>query len=107
MSVTLAALVETGYAADSQTTVFTATVRTIIDRCTGYGVGIADLSVNIVPSGGTASTANLMEKKTFAIGDTHTFPGVVGHVLEVGDFISVLASVASSVALRISGRKVT
>jgi hypothetical protein len=70
-------------------------------------VGIADLSVNIVPSGGTASTANLMEKKTFAIGDTHTFPGVVGHVLEVGDFISVVASVASAVSLRISGRKVT
>ncbi len=107
MSVTLAALVETGYAADSQTTVFTATVRTIIDRCTGYGVQVADLSINIVPSGGSASNANLMEKKTFAVGDSHTFPGVVGHVLEVGDFISVVASVASAVSLRISGRKVT
>ena len=107
MTVTVSTLVEAGYAANAQTTVYTAAVRTIIDRCTGYGVAVADLTVNLVPSGGSASNANILEKKTFAIGDTHSFPGIVGHVLEAGDFISVVASLSNSIALRISGRKVT
>lgn len=107
MTVTPSALVETGYAANAETTVYTAAVRTIIDRCTGYGVGVADLTIKLVPSGGSASAANVVEKKTFAIGDSYSFPAIVGHVLEPGDFISALASAGSAVNLRISGRKVT
>lgn len=107
MTVSLSALVEAGYAANSETTVYTATVRTIIDRCTGYGVGVADLTLKLVPSGGSAGNSNIVEKKTFAVGDAYSFPAVVGHVLEPGDFISALASASSAVVLRISGRKVT
>lgn len=107
MTVAVSALVETGYAPNSETTVYTADLRTIIDRCTGYGVAVADLTIKLVASGDSAGADNVMEKKTFAIGDSYSFPGIVGHVLEPGDFISVLASVGSAVNLRISGRKVT
>lgn len=107
MTVTVATLYESAAAPNAQTTVYTAAVRTIIDKCTGYGVLAADLTINLVPNGGSAASANVMEKKTFGIGESYTYPGIVGHTLEVGDFISVVASLATSVNLRISGRKVT
>lgn len=107
MTVTTSCLYETGAAPNAETTGYTATTRTIIDKCSSYGVAVADLTIKLVPSGGAAATANIVEKKTHALAESHSWPGIVGHTLEVGDFISVLASAAASVNLRISGRKVT
>lgn len=107
MAVIASTLFEAAAAPNAQTVVYTAAQRTIIDKCTGYGVAAADLTINLVPNGGAAGSANVMEKKTFAIGETYTYPAIVGHVLEVGDAISVIASLATSINLRISGRKVT
>lgn len=107
MSVTTSTLVETTQLTNAETTVYTATVRTIIDKASSYGVAAADLTVRLIGTGGTAGATNITEKKTHAIGETYNWPSVVGHTLEVGDFISVLASAATSINLRISGRKIT
>ena len=107
MTVTTNCLHQTGAAPNAETTVYTAVVRTIIDKCSSYGVAIADLTIKLIPSGGAAATANIVEKKTHALGEAHNWPGIVGHTLEVGDSISIIASLAASINLRISGRKVT
>ena len=108
MTVTLTVLTETGYAATAETTVYTATAkRTIIDKCTGYSAVGGTLTLKLIPSAGTAGAANIVVSKTFAAGETYTFPEVVGHILAPGDFISELAGAASTVVRRISGREVT
>lgn len=110
MSVTTDTLIAAKYAPNSQTTEYTSTgLKTIIDKFGGFNGtgGAVDLTVNLVPNGGAAGASNVVMKKTIAAGEAYTFPEVVGHVLEAGGFISVLASAASSIVIRASGRKVT
>lgn len=109
MSTVSKPLVTAAYAADSQTTIYTAPAgtRTIIDKFSAYSPAGGTLTINIVPSGGTASAANILEAKTLTAGETYTFPGIVGQVLEAGGFISVIAGAASTVVRRVSGREVT
>lgn len=108
MSVTTSCLYETAYAPNSETTVYTSTgLRTIVDKLTSYATGAVDVTLRIVPSGGSAGASNALAKKTFTAGESYTWPELVGHTLEAGDFISVLASAASTATLRIGGRKVT
>jgi hypothetical protein len=111
MTVIAKPLVQAKEAETSQTTQYTAQAgtRAILDKITGTnaGPGSAQLSINIVPSGGTAGASNLIVKtKTLNSGETYTFPEIVGHVLGPGDMVSTIAS-ASSVTIRISGREVT
>lgn len=108
MSTQTTVLVETGYAANAQTTQYTSTgLRTIVDKFTGYSPAGGTLTVNLVPSGGAAGAGNIVVVKTFAANETYTFPEVVGHTLAAGDFISTLAGAASTVVIRSSGRQVT
>lgn len=108
MTVTVTALVETGYAAAGETTVYTATgKRAILDKVTGYSAAGGTLTLKLVPSGGAAGAGNIVVAKTFAAGEVYTFPELVGHVLSPGDFISELSGGASTVVRRISGREVT
>lgn len=104
-------LLEAKYAANSQTTEYTAPTgtRTIIDKFTAYNeeVTATSLAVNLVASGGSASAANLVFTKTLAAGEMYTLPEVVGHVLNPGDFISAIAGAATAVVIRVSGREVT
>ena len=98
------------YAPNSQTTVYTATgVRAILDKCTAYnGTGAnVTLAVNLVNSGGTAAATNIIVNKSIAAGETYTFPEVVGHALEAGGFVSVVAGSASALVLRIGGREIS
>ena len=110
MSVTAKPIIPAKQAESSQTTQYTATnVRTIIDKFTGTNTtaGAVTLSVNLVTSGGTAGSDNLIAKTvSIAAGATYTFPEIVGHVLNSGDFISTLASAATSITIRASGREV-
>lgn len=104
-------LVTAAYAANSQTTVYTAPTgtRTIVDKISAYngtGAGVT-LAINIVPSAGSAGASNLLVSKTIAAGVTENFSEIVGQVLEPGGFISVIAGSASAVVLRISGRETT
>jgi hypothetical protein len=85
-------------------------VTTIIDKftATNYSAGAVTLSVNLVTSGDTAGNQNLVVKtKSLAAGETYTFPEIVGQSLAPSGFISTIASAATSISVRASGREVT
>jgi hypothetical protein len=112
VSVTAKALIEPLLAQNAETTQYTtpAAVRTIIDKFTGTNTtaGALTLTVKLVASGGAAGALNtIVSAKSLAAGECYTFPELVGHVLNPGDFISTLASAAAGIAIRASGREVT
>lgn len=83
--------------------------RKMIDKCTAYNSDTTSrtLTVHLLPSGGTAATSTIILVKTLQPGETYTCPEVVGHVLEPSGFLQALASTASVINLRISGRVVS
>lgn len=110
MAVTNKVLIAAKIAENAQTTQYTATgVTAIIDKFTArnYSGSAASLSVNVVTSGDTAGNQNLIVNKTLQPGETYTFPEVVGHVLIASGFISTIASAATSIAIRASGREIS
>ena len=111
MTVTAKVLIPAKIAESSQTTQYTATnVTTIIDKftATNYSAGAVTISVNIVTSGGSAGNDNLITKtKSLQPAEVYTFPEIVGQILAPGGFISTIASAATSVNIRASGREVT
>jgi hypothetical protein len=111
MTVTVQVLIPAKNAESSQTTQYTSTgVSTIIDKftATNYSAGAVTLSVNLVTSGDTAGDDNLIVKtKALQAGETYTFPEIVGQTLAPGGFISTIASAATSINIRASGRAVT
>jgi hypothetical protein len=94
-----------------QTTQYTATgVTTIIDKftATNYGAVSAALSVHLVNESDAADNKNLIVKvKTLRPSETYTFPELVGQVLNPNGFISTLASAATTLNMRVSGREIT
>lgn len=95
----------------TQTTQYTATgVRAIIDKATVTNTDVVarSFSVNLVQLGGSASNANLVIDTKFVQPDeTYLCPELVGHVLNVGGFISTIASAATALTLRVSGRQIS
>ena len=111
MTVQVKVLIPAKNAENSQTTQYTSTnVTTIIDKftATNYSGGAETLSVNLVTVSGAAGNNNLIVKtKTLQPAETYTFPEIVGQVLNAGDFVSTIASAATSINIRASGREVT
>jgi len=111
MSVITRVLVPAKQLESIQTSQYTATaVRAIIDKATLTNASVANVtvSVNLVTLAGAAAAANLMiQTRTLFPGETWNCPELVGHVLEAGGFISTLASAATSITFRVSGREVT
>lgn len=112
MTVTAKPLFEPLQAQNAETTQYTtpAGTRTIIDKLTGTNTtgAVATLTVKLVASGGAAGVANtIVSAKTLQPGEAYTFPEVVGHVLNPGDFISTLAGTAAAITIRASGREVS
>lgn len=111
MTVTVKVLIPAKIAENAQTTQYTASgIRAIIDKftATNYSAVNVTLSVNLVTSGGAAGNDNLVTKtKTLQAGETYTFPELVGQVLEAGGFISTIASAATSINMRASGREIS
>jgi len=112
MAVTAKALFNPLQAQNAQTTQYTAPTgtRTIIDKFTGTNTTAlpATLTVNLAPNAGAAGVTNtIVSAKTIQPGETYTFPEVVGHVLNPGDFISTLAGTAAAITIRASGREVS
>lgn len=111
MSTTIKVLIPAKQAENAQTTQYTATnVKTIIDKftATNTSAGAVTLSVNLVTVAGAAGDSNLIVKtKSLAAGETYTFPEIVGHTLEAGGFISTVASAATSITIRCSGREIS
>ena len=111
MAVNVKVLIPAKIAENSQTTQYTAVnVSTIIDKftATNYSASAATLSVNLVTQFDSSGNQNLIIKqKTLLPSETYTFPELVGHVLQAGGFISTLASAASAINIRSSGREVS
>jgi hypothetical protein len=111
MTVTVTVLVPPKQMEAVQTTQYTATnVRTIIDKATVTNTDTVSrtFSVNIVTSGGSAGNSNLViDTRTVQPDETYLCPELVGHVLVPGGFISTIASNATSLTLRVSGREIT
>ena len=110
MSVAAKPLISAQFVPAVETTMYTASgVRTIIDKFVGYNSSAAAvvLTVKLVIVGGTAGVSNTLTIKSLAAGETYTFPEIVGNVLDVGGFVSVLAGTASVLVVRSSGREVS
>lgn len=111
MAVIARALFEPLQVSNAETTQYTSTgVRTIIDKFTGTNTtaGAVTLTVKLVASGGAAGAGNtIVSAKSLAAGECYTFPEIVGHVMEPGDFISTLAGASTSITCRASGRQVS
>lgn len=111
MTVSVKNIIPAKSAEASQTTQYTASgVTTIIDKltATNYSASAATISVNLVSPAGTSGNDNLIVKtKSLQAGECYTFPEIVGHVLPNGGFISTIASAASTINIRASGREVS
>ncbi len=94
-----------------QTTQYTApTTATIIDKFTvvNYSAAARTISVNIVPAGQIVQSSNLVvQNKSLQPSEAYTFPEIAGHILNLGDSISTLGSLAASMSLRVSGREIS
>lgn len=112
MAVSSAVLVDSKTMEDIQTSQYTVPtgVTAIIDRLTVTNVSGSDaaVSVNLVPAGASATSSNLIVKyKMISAWRSYTFPEVTGHALSAGESISTIATVASALNIRVSGRVVT
>lgn len=111
MTVTVKVLIPAKQAENAQTTQYTATnAKAIIDKATvtNTSANNVTLSVNLVTSGGSPGASNLiMDARAIAPDESYTCPELVGQVLEPGGFISTIASAATSLTIRASGREIT
>lgn len=111
MGVLVKTLIPSKQAENAQTTQYTTVnCKTIIDKFTATNTSASNvtLSVNLVTSGGSAGVSNLVtDSRSIAPDETYTFPEIVGQVLESGAFISTIASAATSLTIRASGREIT
>jgi len=111
MTVTVKTLVPPKQMEAVQTTQYTATAaKALIDKATVTNTDTVNrtFSVNLVQVSGTASNSNLIiDDRTVVPGETYQCPELVGQELDPGAFISTIASNATSLTLRISGREIT
>ena len=111
MAVSIKVLIPAKQAESAQTTQYTATnCKSIIDKftVTNTSAGNVTISVNLVTVTGSAATSNLIiDTRAIAPEETYTCPELVGQALEPGGFISTLASAATSLTIRASGREIT
>ena len=111
MPITAKTLVESIAVEQVQTTQYTApTTATIIDKFTvvNYSAAARTISVNIVPAGQIVQSSNLVvQNKSLQPSEAYTFPEIAGHILNLGDSISTLGSLAASMSLRVSGREIS
>ena len=111
MTVIVKVLIPAKQAENAQTTQYTASnVRAIIDKftVTNTSANNVTFSCNLVTVAGTAGASNLIvDARSLVPDETYTCPELVGQALEAGGFISTLASAATSLTIRASGREIT
>ncbi len=111
MAVSISNIIPAKTAENSQTTQYTSTgVQTIIDKftATNYSATAATLSVNVVAPLDNPGNANLIVKTvTIQPGQTYLFPELVGQVLTPGAYVSSIASAATAINIRASGRTIS
>jgi len=108
MTTPVTVLIPAKIAVASNTTQYTSTlVYTVIDKFTAsnYDTVARTIAVNLVTSGDTAGNQNLIvPARTLQAGEVYTFPELVGASLGPSDFISTIASNATGINIRASGR---
>jgi len=113
MTVTAKNLVPAKLVENTQTTQYTVPTNataTIIDKftVTNTSAGAVTISVNLVTGSDTHGNQNLIVKaKSLSASETYVFPELVGQILQTAAFISTIASAASAINMRVSGREVT
>lgn len=111
MAILVKNIIPRKFAENAQTTQYTAVnCKTVIDKFTATNTtaSVVTISVNLVVSGGTAASSNLVvATKSIQVGETYTFPELVGQSLENGGFISTLAGTATALVLSATGREIT
>ena len=113
MTVTARNLVPPKLVENSQTTQYTVPsniTAVIIDKFTATNISgsTATISVNLVSALDTPGNPNLINKnKSLSASETYTFPELVGQILTTADYISTIASAASAINMRVSGREVS
>jgi hypothetical protein len=111
MATTQTTLVESKFLENIQTDQYVANnVKAIVDAAvlSNSGTSGVFVSVNIVPESTTTSTANrFIPNRYFAPGDTYSCPELVGQILRSGAKISTIASAASTITFRVSGREIS
>lgn len=113
MTVTARNLVPAKLVEDTHTTQYTVgsnVTATIIDKFTATNVSgsTATISVNLVTGSDTPGDQNLITKtKSLAASEVYTFPELVGQIMPNTSYISTIASAASAINMRVSGREVT
>lgn len=111
MAVYVRVLIPSKTAENSQTTQYTSTaVTTIIDKftATNYGASAATLSVNLVPALDNPGNTNLIVNAvSLQPGQTYLLPELIGHVIPSGGMVSTIASAASTINIRASGRTIS
>jgi hypothetical protein len=111
MAVIVKTLVAPKHMESTQTTQYTAiAAKALIDKATVTNTDTVNqtFSVNLIQSGGSAANSNLIiDNVTVIPGETYQCYEIVGHELEPGAFISTIASSATALTLRISGREIT
>ena len=110
MTTTPTALVEAKFIENTEATQVTATSKTIIDAVwvTNTSAGAETLSLSLVVDGGAAGDVNRAIKgRLIRSGETYLCPEVIGQVMETGDFISAIASAASALNIRVTGRVIS
>lgn len=111
MSVTAKALFSAHFAGITDTTEYTTPVstRTIIDKFTATNTDVATrtVTVNLIPSGGSAGSQNIVTSAlSLTAGQSVDLPEQHNQILNSGDIISVVASVANKIVIRASGREI-
>lgn len=96
---------------NSLATYYTSTgVKTIIDKLTltNNDSSARTVDVHIVPNGGSASATNkFINAVSINAASSYACPEIVGHVMESGEFLQMVASANTAISARASGREVT
>lgn len=111
MTVTAKTLIQSKQASNSATTEYTAPTSTkaVIHRFTATNTtaGAITLTIHIVPSGSAVGASNMvLSALSIAANTTTDITQIQDHVLDAGDSIAVLASAATSITIRCSGREI-
>ena len=110
MSITVKNIIPPKQAEASQTTQYTAiNCKAIIDKFTATNTSGSNvtISVNLVASGGSASSSNqIVSSRAIAPNETYCFPELIGQVVERSGFISTIASSATALTISASGREI-
>lgn len=110
MSITAKTLAQAQYVPNTDTLLYTATGKTIVDKFTATNTdsGSLTLTLYIVPSGqSVGATYTILSAKSIGAGVCQDCTEMQNQILESGDQIYAKASSANKIVARSSGREIS